>query len=115
TVFVLGPLVTTSGHYWQATTWRYLLSAGLVAQYELPGVFADHPRDVVNGSLWSLGPEAGGYVLLALLALAPLTASVAVRTTLLVAGGLGQAVLPLAGPHRVLVVAVCCLVAGSLL
>jgi peptidoglycan/LPS O-acetylase OafA/YrhL len=67
TTFVLGPLLTTSADYWsQATTWNYFLvnASLLVSRFQLPGVFATHPLDVVNGSLWTLPIEAKLYLLL---------------------------------------------------
>lgn len=67
-VFVMGPAVTTSSDYFgRAETWRYLQNVTLVAVYDLPGVFRDHPITAVNGSLWTLGPEFLCY--LAVLAL----------------------------------------------
>ncbi|MCU1418375.1 MAG: acyltransferase family protein [Schumannella sp.] len=65
TVFVIGPLVTTLpiAHYFASpTTWGYLGNVSLLATYDLPGVFADHPRPVVNGVLWTLGPEFTCYL-----------------------------------------------------
>ena len=60
TVAVVGPLDTTVplGVYASSpVTWGYLQNLSLAAVYELPGVFATNPIPVVNGSLWSLGPE----------------------------------------------------------
>lgn len=60
TVFVVGPLATTltPGEYFGSpTTWGYWQ-----ATYELPGVFTELPRPVVNGSLWTLGPEFTCYL-----------------------------------------------------
>ena len=63
TTFVIGPLVTTSNSYFSsAQTWGYLQNITLFAAYELPGVFEELPRPVVNGSLWSLGPEFVCYL-----------------------------------------------------
>lgn len=63
TVFVLGPLVTTStGYFAEPATWGYLGNIALVAQYELPGVFAGNPVGAVNGSLWTLGAEVACYL-----------------------------------------------------
>lgn len=63
TTFIIGPLVTTSTSYFSnAQTWGYLQNVTLLAVYELPGVFEDLPRPVVNGSLWSLGPEFVCYL-----------------------------------------------------
>lgn len=59
-VVVIGPIVTTVGvgrYFGDPETWGYLLNVSLVANYELPGVFETHPRPVVNGVLWTLGPE----------------------------------------------------------
>ncbi len=67
TTFVLGPLLTIASDYWsQATTWNYFLvnASLLVSRFQLPGVFATHPLDVVNGSLWTLPIEAKLYLLL---------------------------------------------------
>ncbi len=67
TTFLLGPLLTTAAGYWaQPGTWTYfLVNASLTAsRFQLPGVFAAHPLDVVNGSLWTLPIEAKLYLLL---------------------------------------------------
>ena len=67
TTLVLGPLLTTATDYWtHAQTWDYLLVNGslLLSRFHLPGVFAGHPTDVVNGSLWTLPNEARLYLLL---------------------------------------------------
>ena len=67
TTFILGRLLSTTADYWsQATTWNYfLINASLViSRFQLPGVFATHPLDVVNGSLWTLPIEAKLYLLL---------------------------------------------------
>jgi peptidoglycan/LPS O-acetylase OafA/YrhL len=71
TIFVIGPLITTSRAYFSsAQTWGYLQNVTLLAVYELPGVFEDLPRPVVNGSLWSLGPEFVCYLCVLVLGLA---------------------------------------------
>ncbi len=60
TTFLVGPFATTLplGEYFaSAPTWAYLTNVSLVASYELPGVFEANPRPVVNGVLWTLGPE----------------------------------------------------------
>jgi peptidoglycan/LPS O-acetylase OafA/YrhL len=60
TVFVVGVLVTTVGfaaYFGSGETWRYLANVSLLVSYDLPGVFANNPLHVVNGALWSLGPE----------------------------------------------------------
>jgi peptidoglycan/LPS O-acetylase OafA/YrhL len=66
TVFVLGPLVTTSADYWSSQTLRYLLSNATLyrAEFFLPGVFETLPNKGVNGSLWTLPIEARLYVAL---------------------------------------------------
>jgi peptidoglycan/LPS O-acetylase OafA/YrhL len=75
TVLVLGPLYTslTVGRYaTHGDTWTYLLrNAVLATDAELPGVFGDnaYPRQV-NGSLWTLAPEAWAYIGVAALGLA---------------------------------------------
>ncbi|MFE6734233.1 acyltransferase family protein [Microbacterium sp. NPDC057650] len=66
-VFVIGPLATSARQpgYWSSPdTWQYLLSAVLLAQYDLPDVFASNPETTVNGSLWSLGVEFCCYLML---------------------------------------------------
>lgn len=63
TVFVIGPLVTSSPDYLgEPATWSYLGNIALVAQYELPGVFQANPVTAVNGSLWTLGAEFACYL-----------------------------------------------------
>lgn len=68
---VLGPLVTSlpRGDYFaHEETWRYVwhnLTFPLDMQWTLPGVFADHPRPAVNGSLWTLPAEVRVYLWLA--------------------------------------------------
>lgn len=67
TTFVLGPLLSTTVDYWrQPMTWNYFLvnASLLLSRFQLPGVFAGHPLDVVNGSLWTLPNEAKLYLLL---------------------------------------------------
>ena len=71
TTFIIGPLVTTSDSYFSSPeTWGYLQNVTLLAVYDLPGVFEDLPRAVVNGSLWSLGPEFVCYLCVLALGLA---------------------------------------------
>lgn len=65
-VFALGPAFTTlrtSEYFASADTWTYLSNVTLMASYDLPGVFEDNPIGVVNGSLWTLGPEFICYLL----------------------------------------------------
>ena len=69
TVFVMGPLLTTSPDYWRSSmTWEYLWHNATLhrAEFWLPGVFDDLPRTGVNGSLWTLPIEGQLYVLLAI-------------------------------------------------
>jgi peptidoglycan/LPS O-acetylase OafA/YrhL len=75
TVFVIGPLASTDGvlAYFQSNeTWAYLQGTALLAQYDLPGVFAGsaHARSAVNGSLWTLGVEFSCYIAVAAVGLA---------------------------------------------
>jgi len=71
-VFVLGPVLTTSEAYWtDAQTWRYLYNNALMVrtEYFLPGVFDGHPDRAINGSLWSLPVEFRLYVLFFMLSI----------------------------------------------
>jgi peptidoglycan/LPS O-acetylase OafA/YrhL len=71
TVFGLGLAVTdrsARGYVSDPETWRYfvknaILFRGMVP--DLPGVFSSNPiQSVVNGSLWTLGPEVKLYIIL---------------------------------------------------
>jgi peptidoglycan/LPS O-acetylase OafA/YrhL len=71
TVFGLGLAVTSSsahGYLTARETWRYLVENAILLRGmvpDLPGVFGSNPiRRVVNGSLWTLGPEVEMYVIL---------------------------------------------------
>lgn len=69
TVFVLGPLLTAVplGSYFSSRlTGLYLLNGIVPFNYLLPGVFADNPTHVVNGSLWTLRYEIICYAAVAL-------------------------------------------------
>ncbi|MCA1942396.1 MAG: acyltransferase [Yonghaparkia sp.] len=71
-IALIGPLATdlpVREYFSSPTTWGYLQNLTLAATYELPGVFEGHWRPVVNGSLWTLGPEFVCYLLLLALAL----------------------------------------------
>lgn len=57
TAFVMGPLMTTlpvREYFASKGTYAYLSYLVLIPNYSLPGVFADNPMSVVNGSLWTL-------------------------------------------------------------
>ena len=66
TVFVIGPLLTLDPAYWQQpATWKYLWVATVYGYHEyIPGLFANNPLKVVNGSLWTLPLEFTCYLLL---------------------------------------------------
>lgn len=78
--FVIGPLFTTlplREYFSHAQTWGYVwsnLHFGPRLAWLLPGVFADHPVAVVNGSIWTLPVEALMYVCVALFGVAGLLA-----------------------------------------
>lgn len=78
TAFVLGPFASMLPFHWYITntgTRRYLANILLYQQLHLPRVFEGLPYNgVVNGSLWSLLPEALCYLTVPLLALLPLMA-----------------------------------------
>ena len=67
TVLVMGPLMTKlplREYFANAETWGYLRNALLWPNlaFYLPGVFAENPSDVVNGSIWSLPLEFMMYI-----------------------------------------------------
>ncbi|MGV8884375.1 MAG: acyltransferase family protein [Microbacteriaceae bacterium] len=105
TVFVVGPLATRIplGEYFGSSqTWGYLVTITLAASYQLPGVFVDNPLDVVNGSLWTLGPEFGCYLLVLALGLVLRARGARAIGWLIVAASLiGLALLPLGLPEPV--------------
>jgi len=70
TVFMAGPLLTTSNRYWHdEQTLAYLRNATIyIWQPFLPGVFTGNLTPVVNGSLWTLAMEATCYLVLLLFA-----------------------------------------------
>ncbi|MGE6203866.1 acyltransferase family protein [Guptibacillus hwajinpoensis] len=72
TVFLLGPLVTTlqAGDYLtNYQTYHYLKTLLLFdIQYDLPGLFENNPETlVVNGSIWTIYPEALYYIVVGIL------------------------------------------------
>ncbi|MDT0186755.1 acyltransferase [Microbacterium sp. ARD31] len=88
-MFVIGPLVTVlpMGQYFDAPNlWSYLGNIILRPQYELPGVWGDHPYpNAVNGSLWTLPAEFFCYLLVPLVFLFPKVARIPVIALLLAA------------------------------
>lgn len=76
TTFLIGPFATrlsVNDYFASSQTWTYLTNVSLVASYQLPGVFDSNPQPVVNGALWTLGPEFLcylGVVIASLLAVA---------------------------------------------
>lgn len=52
-----------AGYVLSWDTWKYLLNAVFIRVHELPGVFANNPDAVVNGSLWTLPLEFVCYIL----------------------------------------------------
>ncbi|WP_395638783.1 acyltransferase family protein [Pseudolysinimonas sp.] len=66
TTFVVGPVVTAIGaadYFADSGSWAYLGNLTLVPVYTLPGVFLENPVDaIVNGALWTLGPEFVCYL-----------------------------------------------------
>jgi peptidoglycan/LPS O-acetylase OafA/YrhL len=71
TVLLIGTLFTTMplrDYFSSSQTYAYLLNIVGIIHYFLPGVFeANSYPGVVNGSLWTIKPELGCYVLLGLL------------------------------------------------
>ena len=71
TVFIIGPLLTTSSlydYFTDYTTFKYYYSNtfSVTVQYVLPGVFEhNYEARSVNSSLWTLGYELFGYCLVA--------------------------------------------------
>lgn len=99
TTFVLGPLLTTLsvGEYLTTPgTWTYLQNVVLLGRFDLPGVLVDVPvAGDVNGSLWTLAPEFGCYLLVPVLVPALVARRrVRVAVCLLLAAALAWLVLP---------------------
>lgn len=75
--FVLGPIFTTTplpAYFASPEVARYLLTATGWIQHHLPGVYADHPSNAVNLSLWTVPYEVACYVAMAGMALLGLLA-----------------------------------------
>lgn len=67
---LLGPLFTSLalGEYFSARDFfAYFTNAVGIVNYELPGVFADHPVTAVNGGLWTVPYELECYIALTIL------------------------------------------------
>ena len=65
---VLGAFVTTLpvwDYYTNPQFFSYFGSLVGAIKYWLPGVFVDNPVNVVNGALWTVGPEIACYCLVA--------------------------------------------------
>ncbi|MEO6340628.1 MAG: acyltransferase [Caulobacteraceae bacterium] len=64
---VLGAVFTTlplKEYFSSPITWHYFTNIVGWINYQLPGVFKDHPTDVVNTSIWTIPYELGSYLLL---------------------------------------------------
>jgi peptidoglycan/LPS O-acetylase OafA/YrhL len=71
TVLILGPLFTAvslNEYFNDEKTYSYLLNMVGEIHMQLPGMFLSNPySNVVNGSLWTIPPELGCYLMLAAL------------------------------------------------
>ncbi|UOQ59913.1 acyltransferase [Leucobacter rhizosphaerae] len=65
---ILGPILSwlpASDYFSHPTTWAYFSNLVFQPSYFLPGVFEDNPYpNAVNGSIWSLPPQALTYALI---------------------------------------------------
>ncbi len=67
---ILGPIFTTlaiGDYLGSGGTWRYFTNIFGWINYVLPGVFKDHPTDIVNNTLWTVPHEIGCYVIMSAL------------------------------------------------
>lgn len=82
---ILGPIFTTlslGDYFTNAGTWHYFTNIIGWINYVLPGVFKDHPTDIVNNTLWTVPHEIGCYIIMSALMVTGL-----VRRPALVAAG----------------------------
>ncbi len=73
---ILGPIFTTlalGDYFSSAGFYKYFSNAVGLINFELPGVFADHPVTAVNGSLWTVPFELECYIALTILFLLTIT------------------------------------------
>ncbi len=64
---ILGPLFTTltpAGYFTDPGTWKYFTNIIGWVNYVLPGVFKDHPTEIVNNTLWTVPHEIGCYIIM---------------------------------------------------
>lgn len=69
-ILLFGAVLTTLplGEYFtHPETLKYWLNTIGEIHYDLPGVFMDNPGRAVNGSLWTIKPELGCYLVMTLL------------------------------------------------
>lgn len=107
TTFVIGPIVTefsTADYFASPRSWNYLTNVTLFASYDLPGVFLDHPKTAVNGSLWTLGLEFMCYLGILAVGLAVRLVSPSLRkhapTLIIALITIALALLALRSPHN---------------
>ena len=64
---ILGPIFTTlplAAYFADPQLYVYLTNIVGIVNYQLPGVFKNHPSDVVNVTLWTIPHELVSYVIL---------------------------------------------------
>lgn len=69
-VLLFGALLTSlplSEYFTHPDTLKYWLNVVGEIHYDLPGVFLDNPGRAVNGSLWTIKPELGCYLIMFIL------------------------------------------------